>query len=36
MATEVCVKAAGLMTIAPAVSRAAWIQSMISYSRLLW
>ena len=36
IATEVWVKAAGLMTMPAAVSRASWIQSMISYSRLLW
>ena len=36
MATEVWVKAAGLMTMPHAASRASCTQSMISYSRLLW
>ena len=35
IATEVWVKAPGLITMPAAVSRASWIQSMISYSRLL-
>ena len=36
IATDVWVKAAGLMTMPAARPRASWIQSMISYSRLLW
>ena len=35
MATEVWVNAPGLIASPPAISRASWIQSMISYSRLL-
>lgn len=36
MAMEVWVKAPGLMTMAAALSRASWIQSISSYSRLDW